>query len=348
MKLRPHETDRALAQPDGAFKVYLIHGPDHGQVRERADALSRALVRDPDDPFIVTRLTDDDIKAVPTALADALAALSLTGEDRLVRLRLSGDSAPVGKLITNIENGDLPCEPTLVIETGDLKKNAKIRRAAENGKKSLTVPCYRDTPRDLIKLAEEMLRAENLELEPDARTILAPCLEGDRAMARNEIEKLILYKGLADQRGGVPDRITRDDIAAVAAIGSNVIMDQILNLALEGHPHAADAAYAKALSAGLNPVSFLRALQNRLAQFDIFHFDGRDANALTQASVPQFGPPADTFRRAARLWTGRRLDQARRRAFDTERAIKRSAAPAEAIAGDLILRLSHAASSIRK
>lgn len=347
MKLKAREVDRALSNPDGSYAVYLIYGPDGGMVRERADVLSKALVRDPDDPFTVTRLTDEDIKADPAALADALAALSLTGEDRLVRVRLNGDSAPLAKLLAEIEAGNQPIEASLVIESGDLRKTAKIRKAAEDGGKSLAAPCYADTNRDLIELAEDMLRAESLTLQPDARAILAPFLEGDRALARSEVEKLILYKGLADQRGGQADTVSRDDIAAISAIGSEAALDQILDPTLGGDVRAADTAYGRALASGLSPVGVLRSLQRRIDQFDMFHSGGGDAGALARAGAPRFGPPADAFKRAARLWSGRRLDQARRRAFDAERAVKRSGAPVDAIVGDLILRLSRAAASAR-
>ena len=92
----------------------------------------------------------------------------------------------------------------------------------------------------------------------------------------------------------------------------------------------------------------LRGLQRRIDQFDTFHTGGGDAGALARAGAPRFGPPADQFKRSARLWTGRRLDQARKYAFDAERAVKRSGAPAEAIVGDLILRLSRAAANARQ
>ena len=348
MKLKPRDADRALSQPDGSYRIYLIYGPDLGMVRERADTLSKALVKDPDDPFAVTRLTDDDVKADPAALADALAALSMTGDPRLVRVRLSGDSAPVARLLTEVDDGVTPSEATLVIESGDLRKTSKLRKAAEDGKRSLAAPCYADNARDLIGLAEEMFRAENLSLDPDARAMLAPFLEGDRALARSEIEKLILYKGLATQRGGDAAQITRQDIADISAVGSEAAMDQILDPALGGDVRAADAAYARGLSAGLNPVGVLRGLQRRIDQFDTFHTGGGDAGALTRAGAPRFGPPADQFKRSARLWTGRRLDQARKYAFDAERAVKRSGAPAEALVGDLILRLSRAAANARR
>ena len=79
MKVKAREAERSVARPDPDIRIFLIYGPDSGLVRERAQTLARALVPDPDDPFAVTRLTEEDLKADPASLADSLAALSLTG-----------------------------------------------------------------------------------------------------------------------------------------------------------------------------------------------------------------------------------------------------------------------------
>lgn len=342
MKVKPRDSERVLSRPSKDTRIYLIYGPDGGLVRERAQTLARALVADPDDPFAVTRLTDDDLKSDPAALADALAALSLTGADRLVRVRIGADMAALGVMIEAIEAGEQPIEATLVIEAGDLKKTSRLRKAAEAGANALAVPCYADQTRDLLALAEAQFAEEGLSVAPDARAMLAPYLEGDRALARSEVEKLILYKGLAEQRGGEPGRIERADIIAISAVGAEAALDQILEPALAGDPVRADSAYARAVGAGTSPVAVLRVLQRRIDQLDTFHASGGDDGALARAGVPRYGPPADAFKRAARNFSGRRLDHARRLAFDAERAVKRSGAPVEAIVGELILRLARA------
>lgn len=342
MKVKAREAERAVSRPDPRVRIFLIYGPDSGLVRERAQTLAKAVVPDPDDPFAVTRLTEDDLKADPAALADALAALSLTGADRLVRVRISGDLASLGAAVAEVDSGALPAEARLIIEAGDLKKGSKLRKAAEDGAGTLAIPCYADETRDLLALAEAQLGEQGLTLAPDARAMLAPYLEGDRAQARREVEKLILFKGLAEQRGGAPGVVERTDIAAISAAGAEAALDQILEPALGGDPARADSAYARAMAAGTSPVAVLRVLQRRIDQIDMFHAGGGDAGALARAGAPRFGPPADAFKRAARNFAGRRLDHARRLAFDAERAVKRSGAPAEAIVGELILRLARA------
>ncbi|XBQ17211.1 MAG: DNA polymerase III subunit delta [Oceanicaulis sp.] len=347
MKVKAREADRAVEKPDGRYRIFLIYGPDSGLVRERAGKLCKALVPDPDDPFAVTRLSDEDIKADPAALADALSALSLTGADRLVRVRISGDMAALAQILGEIESGAQPLEAALVIEAGDLKKASKLRKAAEDGAASLAIPCYADEARDLLALAEDQLAAEGITLAPDARAMLAPFLEGDRALARGEIDKLILYKGLKSQRDGAPAVVERADVAAISAAGADAVLDQVLEPALGGDPARADSAYRRALGSGTSPVAVLRALQRRIDQFDAFHAAGGDAGALARSGAPRFGPPAEAFKRGARAFSGRRLDQARKLAFEAERAVKRSGAPAEAIVGELLLRLARAASPRR-
>ncbi len=347
MKLKARDVDRALSRPNPDVQAFVIFGPDSGLVRERANRLAKALVDDPDDPFTVTRLTEEDIKADPAALADAMAAMSLMGAAPLVRVRLSGDMAAVGSFLADLDKGDAQAEARLIVEAGDLKKSSRLRKTAEDGARFLAAPCYADDVRDLIKLADEMLAAEGLSLAPDAQAMLAPFLEGDRALARGEIEKLILFKGLSEQRGGEGGVIEKTDIAAISAAGAEAALDQIIDPAFSGDPVAADRAYARALSAGVSPVAVLRVLQRRIDQFEIFHGGGGDAGALARAGAPRFGPPADAFKRSARAWRGRRLDQARRLAFDAERAVKRSGAPAEALVGSLVLRLARAAAGTR-
>lgn len=347
MKINAREAERLLKNPDPSLQVFLIYGPDSGLVRERADTLTRQLVKDPDDPFTVTRLTEEDLKSEPSKLADSMAALSLMGEAPLVRVRLSGDMTAIGTYLVGLSKNEYKAEARLVIEAGDLKKASKLRKAAEEGQTFAAIACYADGARDLIRLAEDMFTAEKLELATDARAMLIPFLEGDRALARQEIEKLILYKGLADQRGGDPATIDRDDIAAVSAAGADAALDQILDPTFLGQPAKTDRAYSRALESGINSVGILRMLQRRIDQFDIFHAGGGDASALARAGAPRFGPPADAFRDSAKRWRGRRLTQARKLAFETERAVKRSGAPVEALVGALLLRLARAASGRR-
>ena len=342
MKIKPRDIDRFIRSPDSGLLVFLIFGPDIGLVRERAQTLCKSLIDNIDDPFAVTRLTDEDIKSDPASLPDALSAYSLTGGDRLVRVRLGGDMASLSGILSDIESGVQPCEARLVIEAGDLRKSSKLRKAAEEMSRGAALACYSDDGRDLIEIAQSQLAEEGLRLDDDARTLLIPFLEGDRALARQELDKLILFKGLQSQRSESDSRVTREDILMISTMGADAALDQIIEPALTGQAGKADRAYQTALSSGTNAVGILRVLQRRLDQIDTFHSGGADASALARAGAPRFGPSADAFKRSARAFSGPRLNRARSYAFEAERAVKRSGAPAEALVGELILRLARA------
>jgi DNA polymerase-3 subunit delta len=341
MKASGRKLESLLADPDPKLRVFLVYGADRGGVRERAAMLAARLVPDLEDPFAVTRLTEDDLKSDPARLADSLVELSLTGADRLVTLRLSGDSAPVAKTIDAVARGDIRAEAALIIETGELRKTARLRKACEDADLALAAPVYVDAPGDLARLADTTLAEQGLSLEPDARAALAPLLEGDRLFARSELEKLMLYKGLREQREEGDVRIDRADVLAICAAGSDAAIDQCVDAAMEGAITDADRSYARALAAGLSPVAVLRGLQRKIDQFDAFASGGE--GALARSGAPRFGPPAERFKRAARLWTPPRLARARALAFQAEREVKRTGAPAEALVGQLVLRLARAA-----
>lgn len=341
MKPSGGSIDRLLKSPPPEMRVFVIFGPDSGLVRERAQTLSQAIAGDPDDPFNVTRLSDEDIKSDTAALADAMAAMSMMGGERLVRVRLSADSAPVARWISEFEAGSMPAEGRLVVEAGNLTKASKLRKAAEDGKRSAAIACYEDNARDLIALAEESFQAAGLSLAGEARHALAGILEGNRELARSEIEKLMLYKGFD---GG---EVTLEDLAAISTESGDAALDKIVDAALCGEPGEADQQYRRALDSGASPVAVVRALQRRIDQIERYHQLGGDQAALARAGAPRFGPPAQRFQAAARAWNRTRIARARDIAFETERAIKRSGSPAEALAGETLLRLARAASPQR-
>ncbi len=349
VKIAPRDADRQVARPDPSLTAFLVFGPDRGLAHERATGLVKNLLEDPDDPFALTQLTEDDLKADPASLADAMAAMSLTGGARLVRVRLSGEtgSGPVLDVLAQIEAGQA-FEARLVVESGDLTPRGKLRKAFEPAKKAATIACYADNSQSLGDLADEMLRSEGLSLDPDARANWLPKLEGDRAMARNEIDKLILYKGLRDQRAPGEDVVSLDDVEAVAADHGDSALDAILGPLFDGDLAKLDSSYARAMGAGVSEVAILRAIQRRLDQFGIAHANGGNDGAIARSGAPRFGPQAAQFKRQMGFWKGRRLDAARELAFDLERQIKRSGSPSEALTGDLVLRLARGAARARR
>ena len=68
--IKASDVDRFIAKPDPAQPIVLVFGPDAGLVRERVDALVRASVDDPNDPFALARIEGEELSANPARLVE--------------------------------------------------------------------------------------------------------------------------------------------------------------------------------------------------------------------------------------------------------------------------------------
>ena len=134
------DIERFLARPDPQIRAALIYGRDLGVVRDRANQLAGRLVERPDDPFDVAQLTDGDLGEDPARLEDELAAQSLMGGRRLVRLRFGGEKASADKLaaeaLTKHAAGELNPDAFFLIEAGALGRESGLRKAAEKANRA--------------------------------------------------------------------------------------------------------------------------------------------------------------------------------------------------------------------
>ena len=64
------DVDAYVARPDPAHPVVLVFGPDGGLVSERVNAIIKASVDDPGDPFALARLESEDVAAEPSRLVE--------------------------------------------------------------------------------------------------------------------------------------------------------------------------------------------------------------------------------------------------------------------------------------
>ena len=82
--LKGAQIDAFVARPDPQRSVVLVFGPDAGLVRERVEALIRASVDDPRDPFALARIEGDELASEPTRLVEEANTVPLFGGRRAV------------------------------------------------------------------------------------------------------------------------------------------------------------------------------------------------------------------------------------------------------------------------
>lgn len=338
MKLEPRRVDSFLTAPDAAIRACLVYGPDRGLVGERSARLARAIVADPRDAFRVAALTADVLLAEPARLHDEAAQLSLMGGRRLVHVTDAGDA--VGALFARYL-GDPPAgDGFVIVEGGDLKPRSSLRRAFDSAKNAAAIACYLDGPREIETLVREVARSHRLTLAPDALPYLVSSLGGDRALSRQELEKLALYAG----DGGA---VSLAEVAAVIGDSADLSLDDAILAAAEGNPVACERALARTLAKGESPIRVLRAALRHFTQLHRTASrldDGADVDeAIAAIRPPLFFKLKDSFKRQLRLWPARRAAAVLIALVEAERQAKSPGMKDETICRAALLRIARGA-----
>ncbi len=280
MKIPANRLGEFLHRPPPAICAALFYGPDSGLVRERADRLTAAICADLRDPFRIAELTPAILAADPARLADEMAAMSLVGGRRVVRIRdaTDGTTALLGEALAS-QRGDT----LIIVEAGDLAGRSSLRKLCETKASAAAIACYADSPQDLAKVIREILDARRIAISADAQAYLVAHLGGDRLVTRQELEKLALYIG----DGG---RVEFAD--AVACVGDTAALsvEELAYAAADGDPAKLDNTLLRCLQEGQAPVSILRATMR--------HFQRLHLAASLVAAGRSADEVARTMRRA--------------------------------------------------
>ncbi|WP_371423397.1 DNA polymerase III subunit delta [Tardiphaga sp.] len=278
--LRGKEIDAFLARPDASRPIILLYGADAGLVRERADALMKSAVDDPNDPFSLVRMDGDDLAAEPSRLVEEAMTVPLFGGRRAIRVRAGSKNFSAG--VDTLADTDIK-DCRIVIEAGELRPESPLRKVCEKAKTAVAIACYPDTERDLARLIDEELRISNLRMAPEARATLMALLGGDRQASRNELRKLTLY---AHGTG----EVTLDDVMAVVADASELKIDPIVDGAFAGNPAAVEVEFNKAMIAGTYPGMIMMAAQRQAAllhKASLLVEAGSSASSAVESGFPR-------------------------------------------------------------
>jgi DNA polymerase III subunit delta len=330
--IKPAEVDVFVARPNPARPIVLVFGPDSGLVSERVNALIAAAVDDPNDPFALARLDGEELSAAPGRLVEEAQTIPLFGGRRAVWVKAgSRNIAPAVEALLALRD----CECRVVIEAGDLRRNAPLRALIERAKNAAALPCYADDKPARERLIDDEMRAAGLVLTPDARELLIPLLGGDRAASRSELNKLALY---AHGRG----RVGVDDVAAVVSDASPLGLDDLVDAAFAGRPAELETQLGKARVAGSTAASILFAAQRQVALLHKWRTAIEEGAAFSLETVL----PPGQFRRkeavgaALNLWKAARLAVAMADLAAAALAARRTSALAETIAERALLSIA--------
>ncbi len=330
MKIAGAALRRFLDKPDKDVRAVLLYGPNQSFSHEAAEKLASWALGKSDDPYAITKLSDDEIKKDGAKLADALAAQSLLGGPTVVWARIDGkgaDAAIVDALV-GIERGD--AGGYLIVEAGDLAGTSELVKKFTAAGRGAAIAFYEETDAERVQHAKALAKELGITFDRDAEETFLAALPSDRGLLKQEVEKLALYA----HDLGRP--LNMEDLESLLAGESESAIDAASLAAVEGR--AARAVEALARIDNLSGVSALRALLRRLHQLRDMRamIDGgmSAADSVAKLRPPVFWKERGAVTDQARLWTTRKLHAAYDILWSAELRCKTAGAPQDLIAAE--------------
>lgn len=272
--MTPDELSRELAA--GTLRpAYLLAGPE-ALFRDRALAeIREAVLAGAPVDFNFDRLEGES--ATPGALQDAMRALPVLAERRLVVLREPEARRGGGKALTQALAGWLEAgseagsSSVLVVTAAQADRRARWVRAFRGS--AVRVDC--EAPRGARALAD-FLGAEakrtGVRLEPAAAELLVEAVGADLLMLRQELEKAVLFAG--------GDRITAEHVRATASVVAEEPVWDLTDAIGAGRKAEALGVLRRMRAQGAAPPALLGALATHFRKL-----------ARTRAGKPPAGHP---------------------------------------------------------
>ncbi|GAB4523273.1 MAG: DNA polymerase III subunit delta [Roseibium sp.] len=303
--LKAADIDRFIASPPDTGGVVLIFGPDSGLVSERATRLVAKASESDSDPFNLVKIDASDLSSDPTRLIDEVLTVPLFGGRRIVWVKdASGKNLnPAVEPVLKLDDW----QTLVVLEAGDIKKGAGLRKLIEPHRRAVALPCYADSDRGIDQLIDEETRDAGLTITREARAALHSLLGGDRMASRGELKKLCLY---ALQKG----KIESEDIAAVIGDASAFEMSELIDAAATGDLATLDHGLERLADAGSKASVIANQTLKHFQHLHRMRIDidkGKPAQAVIDGQRPPiFFSRKPKFSQQLRIWSLSDLERA--------------------------------------
>jgi len=288
--------DGFLRKPPADLCAVLIHGADAGAVRELARRAVVKIAGAADDPFNVARLDDAALASDPGRLADEYASLSMLGGRRVVWVTDAGEAflKAVEAILTGSDGGNF-----IVAESGNLAKTSRLRTLFDKSARAFAIAVYEDDGDQVAALIESILSPLGLVLAADASAALLELLGADRAIARQEIEKLATYCLGASE-------VRLEDIEAICGGSSSGDADTLVDAAFGGGVEHVDRGFTILTASGTDPGRIVALAGQHAMKLQALKLDVergmRVDDALRAAKPPVFFKRHEAVRLQLRIW----------------------------------------------
>jgi DNA polymerase-3 subunit delta len=340
VKANRAQAERALRQP-GAYRFFLLHGPDDSGSRALAKLLATAVGAEAER----VELSGAELRSDPARLPDEAASISLFGGARYVLVEPAGDEclAAVEALLGAAAAGN-----PVVLVAGALKPASKLLKLALARPDALAFASYAPEGQDAERLVTEMARAEGLIVRPDVARRLAEACAGNRAVLAQELAKLAAYLDAA------PDRTRELDGEALGAVGAAAEegdLSRLVDSVGSGDAAMLQAELLRLSSEGIEGVPLIRAVLRRMSLLARLRAQVERGGSVDAVMASQgkslFWKEKPAIDRQLRRWRSDLLAKSVSRLVEAERQLKASGGLGPTAVGEELFAICRQAARLR-
>ena len=259
------------------YNLFLLYGENDGLKKDIKKSIE--IKKKQDTNIELLSLYENDIINSEENFYNSIYSGSLFSNKKIIIINNGTDK--ILKQIKDIVD-KYPENVFLIIFSGVLEKKSKLRNFFETNIKTLCVPCYLDSDKDLEIILRTELRKSNIMLQREAINLLIDRSNGDRNNLKNEIEKV---KSYAINK----KNLEINEIKSLTNFSGEYKVDNLINECLCGNI----LQYKKILSElyinTLNQIFLLRILSNKIQRLLSMKELGNNYNnldSLLNASKP--------------------------------------------------------------
>ena len=171
------------------YNFFLLYGENFGLKKDIKDIIKIAI-KQKNDSLEMLSVYENEIFDNEENFYNSIYSGSLFSNKKIITIFDATD-----KIMKKIDSVyDTYTENVfLVIISGILEKKSKLRNFFETSKKTICIPCYLDSQKDLKIIAQSEFRKNNITLSSEAINLLIEKSNSDRGNLKNEIEKIKAY-----------------------------------------------------------------------------------------------------------------------------------------------------------
>ncbi len=171
------------------YNFHLLYGENFGLKKDIRDIIKIAI-QQKNDKIEMLSLYETEIINNEENFYNLIYSQSLFSNKKIITVFDATDK--IMKKITSVYD-NYPENIFLILFSSILEKKSKLRNFFETSKKTICIPCYLDSEKDLKIIAQSEFAKNNISLSSEAMNLLIEKSNADRSNLKNEIEKIKSY-----------------------------------------------------------------------------------------------------------------------------------------------------------